>query len=538
MLFSASLYRWGGEYAHHVVCWSYFLSYPLSLLAAFMPDVEWYMLYIDLCHFIIVAVTAWCLIQTKEQPGVRNYAGVALLGFYTLKCMFCIEFSYVSFYMMTCGLLLIFRGVECVHRKIIMSLGVVVFAMGGVIRYDSCIGVLPLIGALACISLFYEHKRGLKLVFLGICVLFVGICYCSQEPLSHVIGSDGSEFSLEIANRARVRFCDYNDDSGFEKTARYLVEGCTVNDLKMYEDGLYYSDSCRNAKYWERLAEIRGDGRVSFSASRFWNLLFEKSSSGSCLRWSVFYFSLFFLSALPPFRRKVRIEASDWILLCGVCVFMILGMRGRVNDRAAMAVYLPCIAMWAMYVRIDLKRRWLHCFVALLSLLILIHYGRSPSFKENYSPFFRASWRWPHLLEIVTSECSLNRNLVYFAAGNYWRDLCLPNSSLMSRDLQLNPNFYPFDGWHAMFPSFLESIKKRGIDEPELILLNPKVRFILRIQESDELVRMGSKRETLLQGLSVMIKCMKEKHDVSLRLEVEKKLADGLYVARVVRVEE
>lgn len=99
-------------------------------------------------------------------------------------------------------------------------------------------------------------------------------------------------------------------------------------------------------------------------------------------------------------------------------------------------------------------------------------------------------------------------------------------------------NFFPFDGWMALFPSFMSALRKKGIENPSLILLNENNRFFLRAESVQDLLRMKGTKEGLFNSLQCMFIYMQEKHGITFKLEVEKKLMDGLYVARVVRVED
>lgn len=62
--------------------------------------------------------------------------------------------------------------------------------------------------------------------------------------------------------------------------------------------------------------------------------------------------------------------------------------------------------------------------------------------------------------------------------------------------------------------------------------------FFLRAESEQDVLRMKGEKENLFKALECMFIYMQEKHGITLKLEVEKKLMDDLYVARVVRVED
>lgn len=538
MLFPSILQRWNvGDWGGYMIYVSVLLSFPLDLISRALPAVDWYTTYIYLCHLIIFLCVSFCLIQTRNRPGVRNYAGLVLLAVYTVRHMFYIEYTFVSFFMMACGLSLILKAIE-VNRKCLVSMaGILGFMMGCFLRYDSCIGIIPFLCALAFVTVLYGPVCRLRLLSLGMCAAFVATCYLVQEPMSRIQLSNGGVYSIIEANDARMKFCDYDDDSGIDKTDRYYAEGCTENDLQLNTIGVYYPERFRDSRHWKRVADIRKDGRNEFALSRLVPLLRDKTTEGSWFRWSLLGCCLMFL---PIRRRSLRPVSSDWVVMCALTCLFILGMRGRFNDRAMLSVMLPCVLLWAATLPKIHFGKLGHCVVFLVSVFIFTQHGLKYSRIQNhFSPWGKPTGGEFKTYEpAVDQECSSNPDKLYFAELHFWRDTTLPASSICSEDLRRNMNFFPFDGWMALFPSFMSALKERGIDNPSLILLNENNRFFLRAESEQDLLRMKGKKEGLFNSLHCMFIYMQEKHGITLKLEVEKKLIDGLYVARVVKVED
>lgn len=540
MFFSASLYRWGGENSYQVICLSFLLSYPLAWLAQIFPSIEWYTLYIHFCHLICVVCFSFGLIQTRERPGICNYFGLIILVVYVLQYMFEIEFTVVSYFTMSGGLLLVLKSRISRYRVLLCSLGFIVFVMGCVIRSGSCIGILPFLGTLFFITCFCEKNRMPELCALGGCALFAVVCCFLQDPLSTVSLDEGSKFCISAANKVRADFSDYSDDSGLDKESMYLQIGCTRNDIKILENWLVPPSEFNSDEYWKRMSDIRNLGRKSFLLSRCWELFISQKPGDYCYRWSVLGCVL-----LLFVRRHKRLQPADLIVFTALFCLMILGMRGRFNDRAMMAVLLPCFSLWAMLspwkvLPLSCKvSRIVHVLFILLPAFLCVRYGcLNANIKHYFSPWGQPRWKNEEVSSVVYEECKSHPNFLYFSECHFWRDSALPGSSLWSGDLRRNLNFFPFDGWMALFPSFMSALKEKGIENPSLILLNENNRFFLRAESEQDVLRMKGEKENLFKALECMFIYMQEKHGITLKLEVEKKLMDDLYVARVVRVED
>lgn len=518
-----------------MICVSFFLGIPLTWLTKLFPSIEWYTIYIYVCHFAILSSVSYALIQTREKPGVRNYFGLVLLVVYVLRYMFEIEFTFVSFFTMTGGLLLILKAGVNRCKKMLSVLGAVVFMMGCVLRCDSSIGMLPFLGVLF-FTYFYQRERRLEVFALGWCVLFILVSGLLQTSFSTVRLEDGKEFCISFANNARAKFTDYSDDSGLDKDDLYRQIGCTRNDLKLLGNWLYFSDACRDSDYWKEMARIRDTGTSRFSLKRFSALLREKSAGGSYLRWSLLGCTL-----LLFVRRQLRPQPADWIALVGILCLVLLGMQGRFNDRAMLAVLIPCYSLWAMLSPSFRVSRVSHAALILLSLFFIFRYGcLYANIQQHFSLGGRARWGNPELTAVLVEECNAHPNRLYFAEGHCWRGIILPSSSLRAEDMKKALNFFPLDGWMCLFPSYLSALHSRGITQPSRLLLYDHIRLILHAESEADLVAMRCDSEGLFyyHRLEYFFTFVQERYGIRLRLEVEKKLADGLYVARVVRVEE
>lgn len=536
MFFPSALHRWDIGWGGYMIYVSYLLGFFLSLLTRWIPSIEWYTLYIHICHAVILTCFSFCLIQTREKPRIRNYAGVVFVVIFVLRYMFDIEYTNVSFFTMTSGLLLILKSRENIRRKLLCSLGVMVFLMGCVLRYDSCLGVLPFLLALGFISLCYEPRSLFRIASLVACFTFVLVCHFVQEPLLIVPLKVGGEFNIIRANDVRMRFFDYKDDSGLDKSEMYQRIGCSRNDLRIVSGLIYFPDECRDDRYWKKIASVRDEGTSRFSLKRFSALLREKSAGGSYLRWSLLGCTL-----LLFVRRQLRPQPADWIALVGILCLVLLGMQGRFNDRAMLAVLIPCYSLWAMLSPSFRVSRVSHAALILLSLFFILRYGcLYANIQQHFSLGGRARWGNPELTAVLVEECNAHPNRLYFAEGHRWRGIILPSSSLRAEDMKKALNFFPLDGWMCLFPSYLSALHSRGITQPSRLLLYDHIRLILHAESEADLVAMRCDSEGLFyyHRLEYFFTFVQERYGIRLRLEVEKKLADGLYVARVVRVEE
>lgn len=510
-----------------MICVSYLLAWTLSAISSFVPGVDLYTLYIHLCNLAILSCFSYSVVQTNERPGIAHRVGWLLISLYV--CIYALnsEFAVVSFAAMSSGLVTICRNTDNEHRLCFLFIGILVFTMGCLLRYDSCIGILPFIMVLGWFA--YRTKKIASLVAYAICGVCVMGCYLLQASLSSANLGKIHVDDLIAMNANRAKFCDYEDDSGVDKAALYQEAGCSGDDLALYDGFIFQQDKCLDEEYWAKLGEIRDSGRPPFSIGRAYRLLRYSPSVRRLLLTSFVVLLLLLL-----WRSSWKPQNGDYIVLCAFCCYALLLMRGRLNLEASLAIMQPCLALWSVHMPERcrfLLGRWM--------MPLLMIYGAFWALRGL--PYSRATFstlggRWadPELTSRVEEECRRHKDYTYFAEAHFWRHIALPYSSIRSADLKRCPNFYPYDSWQVFFPSYQASLHQRGLKSPSELLLSDKVRFILRVDNVDELDKMKGK-DWLVHKLEKNFDCVWESDNIRLKLVAEKKLSDGLYVARVVR---
>lgn len=527
MFFSSVLYRWnevpvtGGG---NMICVSYLLAWTLSAISSFLPGVDLYTLYIHLCNLAILSCFSYSVVQTNERPGIAHWVGWLLISLYV--CIYALnsEFAVVSFAAMSSGLVTICRNADNEHRLCFLFIGILVFTMGCLLRYDSCIGILPFIMVLGWFA--YRTKKIASLVAYAICGVCVMGCCLLQAPLSSANLGKIHVDDLIAMNANRAKFCDYEDDSGVDKTALYQEAGCSDNELQLYSGCIFQHDKCLSEDYWERLGGIRDMGRPTFSFSRAYQLLKNE-----------YYVKVL---SLPPLailllllfcRNSVRVQYGDYFVLASALCLVLLLMKGRINPVSSLAVMQPCLGLWVAHMPLKLSFRLSRWIIGLLAVCGVLWILREMPYSRLTVPSIGGRWSEPAATRLVEAECGQHEDYTYFAEAHLWRRIALPYSSVQSADLKHCMNFYPYTSWQVFFPSYQSSLRSRGLGSPSELLLSDKVRFILRVYNVKEL----DHTETLPEWLKVNFKCIEDDHHVKLKLVVEKDLGSNLYVARVVR---
>ncbi|MGN0821010.1 MAG: hypothetical protein ACI4OX_04445 [Akkermansia sp.] len=524
MFFPSVLHRWSDAPENsNMVLVSYFLSCPLSYISSVFPDLELCTLYLHLCNLMALACFSYSVIRTKVRPGIRHYIGWMLIAIYVCVYALNCEYAIVSFSAMASGLVMICRNSCSKHRLWLLSFGTLVFTMGCLLRYDSCIGILPFIAILVWIA--YRRKNFVSMIAYAMCVLCVVVCYLAQGTLSSADYGKTHVENLVALNGNRTKFCDYEDDSGLDKSNKYREVGCSENDLSLYYGGVCLEDKCLDENYWSRLGEIRDQGRPTFSLTRACRMFMERNYVRNLL--------------IPPFvilillllcRNALRIQYGDYFIFVSIICYILLLMRGRINTVSSLAVMQPCLALWVAHMpRVLSSRlsRWI--------LFILMACGSFfalkglPRYRATF-PAFGCRWADPELTSRVEDECRRHGDRIYFTEVHFWRYIALPYSSILSADLKRCPNLYPYHGWQFIIPAYQASLRKRGVESPSKLLLGDNVRFILRVNNAAELEKMEGGILPLLQKSFI---CVQENQNIRLKLVAEKKLCDNLYVVRV-----
>lgn len=528
MFFSSVLNRWneitvvGGGNMIYV---SYLLACAFSAVSGFVPRVDLYTLYIHLCNLAILSCFSYSVVQTNERPGISHWVGWLLIGLYVCIYALNCEYTVISFAAMTSGLVMISTNVRNAGCSWwVLGVGVAVFAMGCLLRYDSCVGILPFVCIMVWIA--YRLRNAASFASYILCGFCVVLCYLLQAPLSSTDYGNIHVDNLTAMNVNRMKFCDYADDSGLDKTALYQEAGCSDNELQLYSGCIFQHNKCFHEDYWERLGGIRDMGRPTFSFSRAYQLLKNE-----------YYVKVL---SLPPLailllllfcRNSVRVQYGDYFLLASALCFVLLLMKGRINPVSSLAVMQPCLGLWVAHMPSKLSFRLSRWIMGLLAVCGVLWILREMPYSRLTVPSIGGRWAEPTATRLVEAECGQHEDYTYFAEAHLWRRIALPYSSVQAADLKHSMNFYPYTGWQVFFPSYQSSLRRRGLGSPSELLLSDKVRFILRLYN----VKEHDHTEPLPEWLKVNFKCIEDDHHVKLKLVVEKNLGSNLYVARVVR---
>ena len=530
MFFSSVLHRWQGGGDEHMIHVSYLLSYPLAFFSELVPSIDFFTIYIHLCNLAAVVCLAYGVVRTNDRPGISHYVGWLLIIAFMFRYSLIGAYPIASFAAMSGGLVLITKSIKVTigggNIRLIFW-GVVAFFMGCILRYDSCVGIVPFIALGGWFA--YRRRTVLSLAACFACLVLVAICYFIQSPLSSVDYGFRHVVRLTDMNVHRMKFCDYEDDSGVDKAALYQKAGCSDNDLSLYGGFIFQQDKCFDEEYWAKLGEIRDSGRKTFSIGRAYRLLRYSPGTRRLLLPSFVVLLLLLL-----WRSSRKPQNGDYVILCAFCCYALLLMRGRLNLVSSLAIMQPCLALWSVHMPERCCFRFGRRVMALLMIYGTFWALCGLPYSRATFPSFGGRWADPALTGRVEDECRMHKDYTYFAEAHFWRHIALPYSSIRSADLKRCPNFYPYDSWQVFFPSYQASLRQRGLKSPSELLLSDKVRFILRADNVDELDKMKGK-DWLVHRLGKNFDCVRETDNIRLKLVADKKLSDGLYVVRVVR---
>jgi len=238
---------------------SYLLSYPLCRLASLIPWVNVYLLYL---YALLIGSAAAVLHVTRAGGNGGDslrIAGLIVVCYIIFQVPMHMEYAWISFLSAGCGCMLLFhhlyRG-ETGLRK--LWPGLLLFAGGAVLRFDSCLGFAPFIAAA---SLFCPHagntlpKLSKTWLIPAACVLFlIGIYTLQPLPAEGQWQGDGNLVGI---NRVRMDFVDYADRSEADKSAEYRNAGASPACLNLLENYFCCDEAWMTTDRWARLGSIR-----------------------------------------------------------------------------------------------------------------------------------------------------------------------------------------------------------------------------------------------------------------------------------------
>lgn len=238
---------------------SYLLSYPLCKLAMLAPWVNVYLLYL---YTLLIGSAAAVLYVTRagrDGGGTQPVAGLLVACYIVFQVPMRLEYAWISFLAAGCGCMLLFHHIyrgKTGLRK--LWPGLLLFAGGAVLRFDSCPGFAPFVAAAA---LFCPHAGGSLserckawLIPAASILFLIGI-YTLQSLFAE--GQWQGDGNLIDINRVRMDFCDYADRSGADKSAEYCNAGASPACLNLLENYFCSDETWMTTDRWIRLGSIR-----------------------------------------------------------------------------------------------------------------------------------------------------------------------------------------------------------------------------------------------------------------------------------------
>ncbi|MCD8060969.1 MAG: hypothetical protein LUE13_01295 [Akkermansiaceae bacterium] len=467
------------EASPHCMYGSYFLTYPLYWLHHLSDRICWYTAYMFLINYFSACALFNVLTYESRRTGKYNFQ--ALLGYVVLAQVLFhhtlqIHYGFYSFIAMGAGVLLVYAGCEHSIRKWVWS-GYMLMLGGAFIRYDACIGMIPIIAALLLIVLLNRNTfpRYKKFLFLGISMIFVllGIFSIQQRLAVDTWRPDGN-FIEE--NNIRVLLFDYPDRSGLDKKALYADVGATEDDLVFITQGISAQPKKYSLNFLRNVAGVRKFDNpayaVSFS-SDYWRKMFITRFGMTLLIFGLFSFT----------RRSA---INKLILLAFVfSALTVVYFKGRLIPSSQGAMCYGALAMLAYFTATPERgylRKFLQHWGASIGLLAFLAIGGMylTVHRNLFAPFTVASpvYRCLSAHDLLFEELQQNSGQIYFTDPHVWKDLVLPNHIILNPKEYFRHSVYPVYSWATFLPSYRNRLAKMHAGNDVLSMLEPRVRII------------------------------------------------------------
>ena len=483
-----------GEPSPHLIYVGYLLSYPMMWGRILFPQIEWFTAIQYLLYLVSITVLAhYTLRHQWQRPGIKHIAGFALILYLTVLLFKRFYFPYVSCVGMASGLLLMLYGSKRGKLSRIVW-GCLLLLAGASLRYDSSPLVLLVAGIL--LNLYAIKKRWHQLgCILLACACGAGV-YLLQPLLAtvstwEVSACHPAQNLIEI-NDARMRFCDYRDDSDMEKASAYEQLNCSKNDLMQLER----FDTClpqrSDSKWWKSMLDLRN--RANDKYPRTLKLMWKRIRFWYSQRilTPVMYTLLPLLLLCFPFPRRWDDERI-WLFTAYLAAILTLIVIGRVNTTSVIAILyliLP-LMLFEMPDRPFKHRASLNVSLVLLCIILTlsvrsliipqaVYEWRAGS---RFSPLSANYWN-PSLTHRIREECARHPDRQYFMPVHLWWRGCMPSSSLLSQSYLEWRNVFPMYCWTYLLPSIHQELHRRGVKSDLTLFFNPNYRYIINTADS------------------------------------------------------
>lgn len=479
----------------HVMHVSYLLSYPLYYLSQLNFPIEFYTLYVLSLNGLSIFTIAFTLIQNKEKPTIVQYITwpifIYLVQAFTLR----IEFGICSFLALSAGLAALLKASREKNTKILLFGSFVMFA-GAILRFDSCVGIIPYIIVLS----FYEYFNGNKLFVKwggGVVLIVIGITVL-QKPLAETELWDNPHANIYTVHKSRIAFADYPDFStpDYQKTKNdsYRLANLSAKEKNVIlGQASFIIPQRQDMKWWEKIACIRKDDNRTLSEK--FNYLKKAPIKLCSKKLSVFFIlvPIALIILLSPQKGNLcRISLA----LTSISINITLSYLGRYNHGVTCTMMIATVItilastknelLFSKGISLRDKCIPILSFIAsILALLILISSNNRWRQDEEIKAAVLAE------LDTVHNRNPEHR---YFLFSQLWRWLVCNNNFLLKSDINKYPYVLPLGDWLSCLPCYEQRLNQENIKSDIELPTYTFVRFIflhrtIRSQSTNDQIR-------------------------------------------------
>lgn len=488
-----------GEPNLHAFCQSYGLSYPLYYLSCLGLPIDVFTLYVFALNGLSVFAYAYALIRTDGKPAFIHCLSWLVLIYIVVWHLLSIEFGVCSLMTMASGLILLVKGTRVSSKRICITAILLMFA-GALLRFDSCVAIIPFAIILIAVEYWYHNRQFWKWGLAAIAGVMV--VHLVQEPLSNTQLWGNPHANLVQVNKSRAAFCDYPDQSSLayqeEKIQRYAEAGLSPSGLALMAGGHSYLAPHRDSgDFWNKIKEIRQDkdggvaGNIKRGQEAAWKLRIGEHRH--LWQWLVF------VAILLCFYR------GNWVRVGIVLAFVVLSFyliyAGRYNFVASRSIFLASLVCMLLCCREPLFIwRWHRALslVVLGALAMLLAYR-----LENKGPVFSDYSPTVQILDELNQLHEQSPEIRYVVFTQQWRWLKGCDNFFWKKDITSYPYLLCYGDWISCLPFYEARLQQEGISSERTLHTYSFVRFLV-IDHNEYNIDKAWQEETLQQRIDYL----------------------------------
>lgn len=320
------------------------LSYIVNFMGMFLPFADNYVIFTEILMIFSTVVLAYVLLSITSR---KYKVFLFWLLFITANIYLNLFHSNFTIYTSVVSVIGLF-GIYWYYKKkvniVVGILSFVIFALGGLFRFESYLLALPFF-ALAVFIDFIASRKDKKSFWLrlGIILFAVLVCVGGNKALSSIVSNSDYYHDSVVYNNARSSLVDYENRPWEEISEEFEKLGVSENDYECMKRWMLADTEIFTSKYLgdaSSIAKFDNKLKIFLERSMLSGLWYVINNVTPFMLQTIAFISILLFLVLFSSIRKLQILEIILSYVGTVIIFIYLSIMGRLPERVIQSVFV------------------------------------------------------------------------------------------------------------------------------------------------------------------------------------------------------